>query len=868
MTVTRYVLGLMLALALLLGLRLPFLRCEPFIPGTPLLFDEKDYIRGAKAMPVGDTSVDTNEAWIRAPGTSWALLTVARLRGVPVELAGCDFQRAQVGLWAVMLLLVAAIAGMLFGRGAALATALLFAITPIPAAVTLMLHADTLFCAAQVAAVWALLVYARRPHLAWPVAAGVLAGLAALVRSPILPLLPLLALWVTLDSWRRLRPPVAPPERAKPRWRAVRALGRELRAARALTLRQALRVLLPGILLLACAAAVLAPWTIRNYRLYGGFIPSDTTGAVNLLDNNAPKGYSTFNRIRAASDNPAERQRFATSQALAFIRADLPGFARKVAYASWLAWSPDSFRRTWDFWTALTERPLVGALFAQFTVLLWPTIALAMLGLLFAPHAAAGARGYRAVMLVVVLYYTLTIGVTHFEERYRMPFLLLWMPYAGWCLAHPRALIVRLRRPAGAIAVVVAVALAISYAPQIWPLQWENARALALHARGLLRAQSGDIAGGLGDQRAAAELQPDLLEAYVVAGDLLAQQDDQAGAEQALRAALAGAQAVKLRPPADATVALQRLLRAQGRLDDSANLDSDLSLPARRRAEALAWRRGGAPGPSLRLGADDLGLVRGFYSVDRQHAFRWSAPQAQLLLAGQGDYVCLSVNAGRPPDVPAPLVTLAARTSGQAQVEIGQLHPPRNGWAWLCARLPAPADGEVEITLSATAYNPLAHGALSDPRDLGVNLQEAALRSGPLAIDGASGLLLDQPATAEPAQALQLIGISGAARGRPGEQVPLTIWWRDAQPPPAGAFTFLHVLDAGGQTVASYNAPLAGDRRPQPWVADEPLLDYATIPLPATLAPGRYRLIGGAFDPASGAQLAKAELGELLVEGK
>src|SRR6266545_4017379 len=81
--------GLALAIALLLGLRLPFLRCEPLIPGTPLLFDEKDYFRGANAIAAGDTLNDTVEAWIRAPGTAWLLLTVARLHGLPVELAGC-----------------------------------------------------------------------------------------------------------------------------------------------------------------------------------------------------------------------------------------------------------------------------------------------------------------------------------------------------------------------------------------------------------------------------------------------------------------------------------------------------------------------------------------------------------------------------------------------------------------------------------------------------------------------------------------------------------------------------------------------------------------------------------------------------------
>src|SRR5512143_1830228 len=109
MRITRYILGLLLALGLLLGLRLPFLRCEPFVPGAPLLYDEKDYLHGARSFAAGDTSSDTAEAWIRAPATSWVLLTVARLRGVPPALAGCDFQLLQCGMWALVLLLVASI---------------------------------------------------------------------------------------------------------------------------------------------------------------------------------------------------------------------------------------------------------------------------------------------------------------------------------------------------------------------------------------------------------------------------------------------------------------------------------------------------------------------------------------------------------------------------------------------------------------------------------------------------------------------------------------------------------------------------------------------------------------------------------------
>src|SRR4029079_11656240 len=198
---TPYILGLFLALTLLCGMRLPFLRCEAFVPGAPLLYDEKDYLHGARSFAAGDTTSDTVEAWIRAPATSWVLLTVARLQGVPPALAGCDFQLLQIGMWALILLLVASIAAQLFGRRAALASALVVALLPVAASVSLMIHADTLFSLGLVATFWALLLYARQKRLIWLVVAGLAAGGSTLTRSLLLPLLPLLALWLIAVGW-------------------------------------------------------------------------------------------------------------------------------------------------------------------------------------------------------------------------------------------------------------------------------------------------------------------------------------------------------------------------------------------------------------------------------------------------------------------------------------------------------------------------------------------------------------------------------------------------------------------------------------------------------------------------------------------
>jgi hypothetical protein len=271
------------------------------------------------------------------------------------------------------------------------------------------------------------------------------------------------------------------------------------------------------------------------------------------------------------------------------------------------------------------------------------------------------------------------------------------------------------------------------------------------------------------------------------------------------------------------------------------------------------------------LGLDDLGLVRGFYSSAEAQPFRWSGSQAQILLAGSGQYICLYTTANRPANMPAPLVQLSAGLDGGPVVALQSIRPPRQGWAWLCAPLPMPVNAaqttQIELELRAPTYNPFVAGLGNDARDLGLAISDAELRAGPLAIDPESGLLLDYAAAApEPAEGLRLLGISGMARGKLGANVPITLWWRAPQAPPPGIFTFLHLLDAAGQQVADYNAPLAGDQRPRPWIAAEPLMDQVALALPANLAPGRYRLIGGAFDLASGARLAQADLGTFVVE--
>lgn len=881
MRIVRYAIGCALVLGLLCALRLPLRRCEPFIAGAPFMLDEAEYVAYANAFASGDTSVESAKPWTRAPATSYLLLSLARLRGLPPELAVCDFQTLETGLWAGVVLLIGAISGLLFGARTALLAALLAAILPDGVSLALLVHSDLLFCFWLSATVFALFMHVRRTDArwwsGWLIAAGLSAGLGGLTRSPMLTVLPVLLLWA---GARERRSELVPAEPQPGALHLVASTQPDVhRVAAALRrspswLRQRLgQHTLPGALFLLSCALVIAPWTIRNYRVHGGLIISDTLGAINLLNDNALERHQTFDTIMAVAHTPIERQRYATRTALAVISADPLRFAAKFAANALLAWSPSNFVDTWEFWQVLIERPRAGALLTQLDALLWLLLPLALLGLLAAPARAPGARSYRLAAIGLAGCYTAMIGLSHFEPRFRTPFLLLLLPYAAWTLAHPRALLTALRRPTAVAALVGSLGLLLGFGAAVWPAQTRNAEALLLHGRGLLRAAWGNADGALADQQAAARIEPELREARVAAARLLAMRGDLAGAEQDLRAVLAEAAQRRLRTPPDAVVALQRLLLATDRADEFAQLDQQLSVPARRRAESLAWQHDATPGPALLLGQSDLGLVRGFYSAEANQAgrFRWTAPAAELELAGPGDQLCLRVNAARPPDLAAP--TLALRiTSADATTVNTTLQPPRNGWSWLCAALPADRRPQqpLLVSLRATAYNPYLRDDGVDPRDLGVALAEAVLRDGPLALDPATGLLLDRAAPSDattqltPRSSLQLLGLSGDPRGTPGALVPLTLWWRGSQPP-AGAFSFVHLRDPADAVLASYNAPLAGGQLPQPWSAGEPLADNVALPLPADLVPGSYRLVAGAFDPATGAVLQSADLGTFEV---
>jgi hypothetical protein len=85
-----------------------------------------------------------------------------------------------------------------------------------------------------------------------------------------------------------------------------------------------------------------------------------------------------------------------------------------------------------------------------------------------------------------------------------------------------------------------------------------------------------------------------------------------------------------------------------------------------------------------------------------------------------------------------------------------------------------------------------------------------------------------------------------------GSDLRLALYW-DALRPPGDYATFVHLIDATGQTVAARDNPHSAAGRPtSAWAPGTSVTEITDLPLPAGLAPGTYRLIGGVYSTAGG----------------
>jgi hypothetical protein len=257
--------------------------------------------------------------------------------------------------------------------------------------------------------------------------AGLFWGLAVLTRETILYFAPIAALFLL---WRRPR-------------------GAHRAAAFLLTL-----------------ALTVAPWTYRNWRVFGAFVPVSTAGALNLWQGNATLSRDEVYAQYLAVHGPIERYDLARARALEAIRERQPWWVfEKLRDEMPNFWEADSQALVHLRRGAYADvRPR--AAYAATVVVLGPYLLVLVLS---AAALATLPLGRLPILLLAFLvYYTLIHVATHGYARYRLPALPVLFILAGWTWADWRK---RLRAPTrpfrSGVLAAVAVALAASLTPSL-----------------------------------------------------------------------------------------------------------------------------------------------------------------------------------------------------------------------------------------------------------------------------------------------------------------------------------------------------------------------------------------------------------------
>ncbi|HEY1015879.1 MAG TPA: glycosyltransferase family 39 protein, partial [Herpetosiphonaceae bacterium] len=428
-------------LALGLGLRLWYLSIHN---GRSAFFaDEGDYYARAINMAFGGGYVD--DFWLIRPPlvVFWlaGLFKLTALAGLGAHLL-LVARLVQIALSLAVLVLLydtgRTLYGVTAGRWAAGGWAVLYSFVKLPS----LLLVENIFLALVTVFFWALARYERRPAdrrgWGWLALAGAALGVAALSRSTLIWFLPAVGLWLWLIERQR-----RPGQRVKP----FAVLGRWLAVA--------------GVM-----AALVAPWTLRNYRLYGSFIPVDTMLGANLwLDADELDSRRGDNPKLAALqsiEDPVARDAYGRQQGLATIAADpLAKLGRswaQVRHALRLEFLANFFDRP-----SLDSEPLRAA---------WPlaapgdllTLALVLL-LIWSAFSPAIAGPFKLGALLWVGLNLAAIVVFHSETRYLLPIYHVALLLGGGSIARAQSLVAGWRL-LGAMAAMFAVVLVVmTYKP-------------------------------------------------------------------------------------------------------------------------------------------------------------------------------------------------------------------------------------------------------------------------------------------------------------------------------------------------------------------------------------------------------------------
>lgn len=336
------------------------------------------------------------------------------------------------------------------------------------------LQAETLFVFLLLAFLNAVGLWYRRRTFAVALAAGVLSGMAALVRPNFLAILAATPIWIVAVQW-----------------------GEKNRRV----------TLLAVVGLVVGAVLAIAPATIRNYVVSARFVPISTNSGINLYIGNNPRadgfvaleleGLGTFGtsfdwpgivrtleqRVGHELDD-VDADAYFMREGLAFISANPGRFAELTLKKALLFWGPAEVGHNKEVHYERAFSPLLSHLPGRFSLL--ATLALLGLGLM-ATERDRARRALAALTALVGAAYFVSVLPFFAAARYRVPVLPILILFAGWAVYRfARTLLARRWRFAAlglvgfAAAFFVANRPLVDYTPSV--ARWYYDRAVAFEA--------------------------------------------------------------------------------------------------------------------------------------------------------------------------------------------------------------------------------------------------------------------------------------------------------------------------------------------------------------------------------------------------
>ena len=470
---------------------------------------------------------------------------------------------------------------------------------------------ETLFMALFVGACVMLLRWVARPTLGSATCAGVLLGLAILTRSIPLAALPLLGVWML---WQRQR-------------------------------HGPLRPYVTGAALcLLVTLGMIAPWALRNWLAYGGFIPVETGLSYNLWAFNEPhEDADTIFRTLESIPNPVDRAAFATAKGLQRLREDPTIILRRLQFNWFYLWNinpvEDRFRRP-SYYEDVPLGMFIMALVLDDGLYLF-ILGSAIAGFLLAPRSAQKTLlgGWFVYVVVATL-------LTHSEGRYRQLLLPVLIPFAAslwvgrwWPMVRPQWRLASL-----------AIALIALWPLRHYPYSWAatNIRREFAELAGDQAMARGDYTAAQAAYRRATIVDPDSADALLKLGMAYDRNGQLSQSVEIYDRAVASAPLYIA-----ASVRLGDVLRRMG-AKEAARRAFAVRYTEPRLISDWGWRNLRGPAPSRVEVGDglDIGFVSGMYAPEQSggRRVRWTTGNAAIRLAGgtQQALVQLGLAAPRP----------------------------------------------------------------------------------------------------------------------------------------------------------------------------------------------------------------------------